>query len=202
MQHYSDEEWVDFARELLPQEKSVAMLAHLEAGCKDCSALHRLWTNVTEVTRDESRYTADDSAVASVKRMFAARQWGTVHEDEGGVWNLVFDSLWGNPAPAGVRSISTMARHLLYQSSRFAVDVRIDSISQSSVSIAGQILAADADASASSRWQVTLLRSSMTVGQTLTNDHGEFYFESETGPDLRIRIDTAEQPPFALVLPD
>jgi hypothetical protein len=202
MHHYSDEAWVDFARELLPRSKSDRMRAHLESGCESCSKLHRLWTRVTEVARDESKYVADESAVVLAKGLFGERSWCNASDTAGGLWNLVFDSLRDVAIPVGVRSISSTARHLLYQSSRFAVDVRIDAESETTVVIAGQILATDKDSSPASRWQVTLLQSTITVGQTFTNDYGEFYFESENRPDLRIRIDAEEQQPFTLSLPD
>jgi hypothetical protein len=145
---------------------------------------------------------ADESVVASAKGMFGARSWANASDTAGGSWNLVFDSLWDTAVPVGLRTISSTARHLLYQSSRFAVDVRIDAESENTLAIAGQILAIDKDSSSASRWQVTLLQSTITVGQTFTNDYGEFYFESDNRPDLRIRIDAEEQQPFTLSLPD
>ena len=202
MQHYSDEAWVDFARALLPRDERDQMRAHLESGCESCSRAYHLWTRVTDVARDESKYVVDESAVASAKGMFSARSWADVSETSGGLWNLVFDSLWDTPMPVGVRSISSTARHLLYQSSRFAVDVRIDATSEFGLAVAGQILATDKDSSSAPRWQVTLLQATLTVGQTLTNDHGEFHFESDKRSDLRIRMDAEGQQPFTLVLPD
>ena len=202
MQHYSDEAWVDFARAMLPPDESDRMRAHLEAGCESCSKVHRLWTGVTDVARDESTHMADESAVRLAKGMFAARPWAEVSNTTGSIWKLVFDSHWDTAVPVGVRSISSTARHLLYQSSRFAVDVRVDAINETGVVIAGQILASETGSSSASRWQVTLLQATSTVGQTFTNDYGEFYFETDDRPDLRIRLDAEGQQPFTLVLPD
>ncbi|HYO80313.1 MAG TPA: hypothetical protein VES20_02855 [Bryobacteraceae bacterium] len=202
MKHFSDEAWVDFVRQLLPPDENDRMRAHINDGCEKCAELHRLWTKVTELAKEEPKYAADEATVMSAKAMFAGRSWGKPPEAASGFMNLVFDSLWDLGAAAGVRSISATARHLLYQSNQLAVDVRIDALSERRVAIAGQILATGEDSSSGCHWQVTLLQSTVPADRAFTNDFGEFYFECDNLPDLRLRIEAEEQQPFTLVLPE
>ena len=201
MKHFSDEAWVDFARQLLPSNENERMRAHL-AVCQDCRVLHRLWTQVTESARVESQYAADESTVASAKAMFAGTPRRSPLDMASGFMELVFDSLSNAELAVGVRSLSASARHLLYRSNLLAVDVRIDAIREDGVAIAGQILAANTDTASGSLWQVTLSDPTTTVGQAFTNKYGEFYFESDTRPDLRIRVEAEGQRSFTLILPD
>jgi hypothetical protein len=70
------------------------------------------------------------------------------------------------------------------------------------MTIAGQILASGTEPGSDRRWKVTLMRGSETAAEISTNEFGEFHFECENGPDLRIRIETEGQQPFTLTLPD
>jgi hypothetical protein len=116
--------------------------------------------------------------------------------------SLVFDSFFVSGAMAGVRSISATARHLLYESSQLAIDVRVDAQNRRTAAIAGQILEAATEDRTPRRWGVTLLQKTATIAQMFTNDFGEFYFECANGPDLRIRIEAEGQQAITLILPD
>jgi hypothetical protein len=202
MKHFPDEAWLDFARRVLPQEEISHMRAHLDSGCRRCSESHDLWTAVSAAAGREPDYTPDEAIVTVAKTAFAGRSWRLLPPQKTSSLALVFDSLLTAGAAAGLRSISTTARHLLYQSGPLAVDLRLDAPDGNSMMIAGQVLGAGTDPASGRRWDVTLLRGSTAVARTSANDFGEFQFDCENGPDLRIRMEMEGQQPFTLTLPD
>jgi hypothetical protein len=200
MKHFPDEAWLDFVRCLLNPEKSSSMQAHLDAGCERCARLHRLWAAVAELARRESDYMPDESAVTAAKGAYDASSWLTAPPEQSSFLAPVFDSFLELGLPAGVRAISTNARHLLYQSGPLAIDLRIEARGET-MSIAGQILHSEGDAAAGGGWDVTLIRGGAVTSHALTNDFGEFCFEAGSGPELRIRVEREGQKPFTLTLP-
>jgi hypothetical protein len=202
MKHFKDEAWLDFARRLLPAEQMDRMRAHLESGCKACAALSALWEAVNEAASRQSDYEPAESTVKAVKAAYTARQSRSASIFEGRMARLVFDSLVDAAALAGIRSISSTARHLLYQAGPWNIDVRLDTESARRMSITGQVLVSEAESVSAAHGEVILMRGDTTVAQTSTNEFGEFQFDSDYGSDLRICLQIGGQQPVSLTLPD
>jgi len=200
MKHFPDEAWLDFARSLLSPEERSRMQAHVEAGCERCTRLYRLWMGVAELARQESDYLPDESIVRAAKRAYAGASWLTRPPEQSTFLAPVFDSFLQAGFAAGVRAASTTARQLLYQSGPLAVDLRVEPHGEA-ISIAGQILHAGENVAPGGPWDVTLIAGSVVTSHAFTNDFGEFYFEADSGPELRIRVEKEGQKPFTLTLP-
>src|SRR5262245_55022256 len=110
MKHFTDEAWVDFARHLLPAEEMSRMQAHLDSGCKLCAESSALWQAFTEVASRQSDYEPGESAVMAIKAAYRVKRSKSASAFETAMAKLAFDSFI-NPAMAGVRSISSTARH-------------------------------------------------------------------------------------------
>jgi hypothetical protein len=202
MKHFPDEMWLGFLKGQLSPDQVSRMRAHLDSGCKKCSEVHRVWTTVIEVARRETDYNPPEAVVNAAKDAYKRRLLRPELPGEGRFFVLTFDSFTTAGAVAGIRSVAPAARHLLYQAGTLAIDVHVDAQGGPTVVIAGQILEAGAEPASDRHWSVTLMRGDRTVAQTSTNTFGEFLFECDAGPDLRIRLQTEGEQPFMLTLPD
>src|SRR5260370_3417970 len=70
MNHFSSEEWVDFANKLASPEQAAAMHRHLEDGCKKCRKILHTWEEVSKVARRLPNYDPPSSAGRSVNAAF------------------------------------------------------------------------------------------------------------------------------------
>jgi hypothetical protein len=201
MKHFTDERWLDFARRLLPEGDERHMQSHLDEGCASCSEVYRTWQSVYRIVSRESAYQPDDTLVNAVKRKYS----GTFPRRAGPdalarLAELVFDSLWSPvTAAAGVRSIASSARHLLYRSGPLAIDVRLNRHDGSLVSIAGQVM--ERAGAEFGDHDVQVLRGDAVLSRTTTNEFGEFQATVDHGPGIRIRIEI-EELPLILTVPD
>lgn len=198
MKHFTDEAWLDFTRGLLPEEEMSRIRAHLDSRCKECAELSALWEAVIEIAGRQSDYEPRESAVRAVKAACAGRLWKPRSTFEG---RLVFDSFVDAAVIAGIRSISTTARHLLYHAGRWDIDVWLDTESSRRMTIAGQVLEFETKASVAGV-EVILMRGDTSIAQTPTNEFGEFQFECDCGSDLQIRLEIGGQQSVSLILPD
>ena len=194
MQHYSLEQWVDFARNVIGKQERASMQDHLDSGCKQCSKALGLWQRVHEAGRQERRYEPPDSAVRTIKGTFAIQGPRRPARGTREIASLLFDSS-RSPLTAGVRSTGTAARQLLYGVGEFRVDVRIEPKSDSdNVTVMGQILDFANRGARLSDVPVALVRSREVLGESATNRFGEFHLECdlEAGFQLRVKLPSKE----------
>ena len=202
MKHFTDEAWLDFARRLLPPEEMRRMQAHLDEGCKKCLELSELWEAVIKVADREWHYEPDEAVVDAVKAAFAGAGWRPLSPVQSRMAILVFDSFVDAPAVAGIRSISSTARHLLYQVGRWTIDLRLDIESGDRMTIAGQALKPAAKSISASHGDVVLMRGDTVLARASTNQFGEFQLECDCSAGLRINIEVPGQEPISIALPD
>jgi hypothetical protein len=200
MKHFDDEAWLDYVRRVLPAERHSRMQAHLESGCARCAERHALWEAVHQTGSRLSEEEPPEEAVRAAKAMFASR-----HAPDAPVpirvARLLFDSLVSAPV-AGVRSGSSTARHLLYQSESWTIDVRLDTEGGQKITIDGQVLDSAAEVGPAARHEIVLMRGDAELARTLTNDFGEFQLVSGRAPDLEIHVEIPKQRPIRLKLPE
>ena len=202
MKHYTDEAWLDYARGLIPAEKRHLMRSHLETGCSQCAQVFALWD---AAQHSAGRLSEDEPAAAAVRVAKAAFSQMRPAPKESlfpGVARLLFDSLRTAPA-GGVRSISSTARHLLYQFEGLTIDLRLDgSQGGKELMVSGQILDGAAGGASTISAVIVLMRGEQELDSTQTNEFGEFQLTGAAGADLSIRVDLPEQKPITLKLPE
>jgi hypothetical protein len=202
MKHFSDEAWLDFARHVMPAEDALRMQAHIESGCQKCAELAALWQTVTEIAGRRADNAPAESVVSFVKAAFNIKKSETKSILESLPGKLVFDSFAGTPALAGIRAISSTARHVVYEAGPWTIDVRIEHERDGSMSIAGQVLSdANVDFD-TAKAEVSLLRSDGMTSRSSTNEFGEFQFECEGSGDLQLQVEIEGQQVIRLSIPD
>lgn len=194
MKHYSLEQWVDFARDVMKDKERVAMQAHLDEGCKECSQSAGLLQRVHEAARREHGYEPSDTAVRTAKGTFGIHGPRKVTAEKAAIIELLFDSS-RVALPVGVRSSASAARQLLYGLGEFRVDLRIEPHGNSgAVSIIGQVLDFGNRSASLLEVPVALISDRKVLAESATNEFGEFHLECdrESGFQLRVQLPSKE----------
>jgi hypothetical protein len=193
MQHYSLEDWADFARNVAGDARKLAMQSHLETGCKPCTKLYTLWQRVDVAARRESAYQPPVTVVRTVKGLGAIHGIAKPRSAGSKLAELLFDS-FRSPLQAGVRSTAATSRQLLYGAGDFRIDVRVEpQLDSEKVSVVGQVLNAVDPARQSPSFPVILLKGKKIVSVSQTNSFGEFNLECELVDDLRLHLKVPSQ---------
>jgi hypothetical protein len=188
MKHYSLEQWVDFARDVVSDKERVAMQAHLDEGCKECSKSAGLLKRVHNTARRERGYEPSDTSVRTAKGMFGIHGPRKARSGKSAILELLFDSS-RVVLPAGVRSSAAAARQLLYGVGEFRVDVRIEPHGNSgAVSIIGQILDFANRGARLLEVPVALVSNRKILAESATNEFGEFHLECDRESDFHLRV--------------
>jgi hypothetical protein len=198
--HFTPEAWVDLARGVAEPENEHALRAHLKTGCLECARQLEQWRSVEDLARREPHYEPPAATVRLVERSFDI--WGPSRRPSPVVrfLQLAFDS-FRQPALEGVRTSGQPTRQLLYESDRFAVDVRLEKESGSRrVSLVGQILDRVHPARRLAGAQVRLDEAGARVAQTTANAHGEFQLSFEPAADLWLSVEVGGTKALAMPL--
>ena len=102
---------------------------------------------------------------------------------------LVLDTFL-QPQHAGIRHSQTQTRHLLYEANSLSVDVSFEPLPDSnSVLLGGQILTKHEPERLFNGVPVRLRGQERPLGFAVTNQSGEFLFEFEREPDVKLEIE-------------
>lgn len=195
--HYSDEEWLDFARGL--SAEADVMERHL-AACASCGTTAGFWRSVLTAAAPDAAYAPPDDAVRQARLAFtlAAPQGPLARARE--TARLIFDSLH-QPLPAGIRAAGPSPRQLVYQARPYVVRLRVEPSGDSDrVSIVGQVLDDTNPARTLANLAVLALRGPDTMDRTLTNSLGEFHLEPEVADNLRLSVGVPGREPLTVGL--
>ncbi len=190
MKHYSSEQWSDFVRNVLRDEDKAVMQAHLESGCKRCSAEVDAWIRVRDAAARERSYQPPDGAVRAAKGLVAvyAKPRRTMLAE------LLFDS-FRTPALAGVRSAAPGQRQMLYGIGEYRIDIRVEQKAEGDVvSLVGQILISEEPARAAGQVFVSLVRDRKVLATTQTNEFGEFALQCNMSSGLKLHLAPPDGP--------
>jgi hypothetical protein len=203
MKHFTAQEWVDFVRSAVSEERKVVMQAHLESGCQRCQREANTWLRVRETASRQPASEPDDSVVRFVKGSFTISGKRQRKGSPGFLAEVLFDSS-REPLPAGVRSAVSAARQLLFGAGDLRIDLRIEPKEDSeNVSVIGQILNSAEPGQNYVAASVALLKSGKIVSVANTNRFGEFQLECGLASrlELRIKLSTGKETSISLVDP-
>jgi hypothetical protein len=188
MRHFSMEQWIDFARNVVGPRERADMESHLTDGCKQCLKTLSLWQRVAEAGKREAAYTPPESVVGTIKGTFGIRGPRRVGRTAQAIASLLFDSA-RTPLVAGVRSAPTAERQLLYGVSKYRIDVRIEPQPNSErVALVGQVLNSTDPGESIGAVPVRLCRGRRVLVESMTSPFGEFDVECDLGRGLQLRV--------------
>jgi hypothetical protein len=194
MEHYSLEQWADFARQVTGEQDRAEMQNHLDNdGCRKCSKILGMWKRVHAAARREQGYQPPDSAVRSVKGTFAIHGRRPVRRGVGLIAELLFDT-GQNRVAAGVRSAGNAPRQLLYSAGVYRIDVRIEPQADSGhANVAGQVLNS-AELNPVDAVRVALLSDRKTLSESVTGQFGEFQLVADPTSRFHLKVYLPGQP--------
>jgi hypothetical protein len=175
MKHYSLQEWVDFARGVLPPELRGAMQRHLDAPCRQCQEVVGLWQTVLTRASGEVECPPPEEAVRQVKALFGLMGPSRGRSGPLGLAERIFDSAL-HPALAGLRSASTTGRQMVYRSGDCLLDLCLQ-MGARGISLVGQLLKTSNPAEAYSGARVVLWGAAV-LAEATSNEFGEFLLEA------------------------
>jgi hypothetical protein len=205
MEHFSIDEWIDFARGVGHKEKAAKMREHMDHGCSTCSKTLETWRHIVNFANQESSFEPPAWALQVVQTNFILRKTFSAKENKGKkfeIARLLFDSAL-QPVTAGVRGTASVVRQLLYRSGSVCIDMRMQPKpgSQSMVLI-GQLLDSAKPDHGLSGIPVSLLCEGDTLSQSRTNDVGEFDFGITAADHLQLVFGMADTRNIVVPVPD
>jgi hypothetical protein len=186
MTHYSLEQWVDFARNVVGEDQKRKMENHLKAECTGCSKELGIWQRLHQAARRESAYVPPDGALRTVNASFADQSLRRIPAKT--VASLLFDS-FRSPLLAGTRSTGTASRQVLYGAGTYRIDVRIEpKMDSEKVILIGQVLNSADPEERFPELPVTLFKGRKVLVETTTREFGEFQIECELEGGFRLMV--------------
>lgn len=200
MRHFSEEQWVDFARNAIDGSAKAKMQSHLDTGCAKCSQELAMWQHLHQVAQRTSNDQPSEGCLRIVKSAFVS-QWPPKRPTpQAAIVELLFDS-FRTPALAGVRSSVGRSRQLLYGTATYRIDVRIEpQIDSEKVVLIGQILNSAEPKERLADVPVSLWKGRKMLAVSTTNHQGEFQIECEMDSSFRLMITLPGQREVSLPL--
>jgi hypothetical protein len=187
MTHYSLEQWVDFARNVVDEDQKRKMENHLKTGCVRCSKELGIWQRLHQVARRESAYVPPDGTLRIANASFAD-QSSRRTPAKTGVGSLLFDS-FRSPLLAGTRSTGTASRQVLYGAGTYRIDVRIEpKMDSEKVILIGQVLNSASPEERLPELPVTLFKGRKVLAESTTREFGEFQIECALEGGFRLTV--------------
>jgi len=186
MNHFTTEEWIDYANEVLAEPKKVQLRKHLDDGCRSCLRMAAMWGGVRQALTREASYQPPADTLRVVKASFVTS--GLVAKGKkirGGV-RLLFDSFL-QPGLAGLRSADMSARQMLYRADPYQLDLEIEATPGTNrLVVTGQLLDLSRPDVVGRDVPVMLSNRRGKVIRAVTNQFGEFRGEIENSGDLEL----------------
>jgi anti-sigma factor RsiW len=199
--HFTDERWSDYVRNLLPDDAAAAMRQHLDEGCEACREAHRLWRSVAGTAGSEVRNQIPESLLHMSAAAYDA--WRQLHiiPRRARMAHLVSDSLLA-PLPLGVRSETSGHRRILGRVGQWSFDLRFEPSAGRQIFLTGQILGSGKHPAAPAGLVILLMSTDALLAKTEANQFGEFHLQFVRADGLRIFVDIPGIRPIGIALPD
>jgi hypothetical protein len=123
MTHFSNTQWVDFARGIYATDQHASMQKHLDSGCQACVSTFKLFQKLA--TGGAAQEIAVPAAVVHRARAIYSAYQPVRLPITTLIANLLFDS-WSTPLAAGVRTARSVARQTAYEAGPYLIDLRIE----------------------------------------------------------------------------
>jgi len=202
LKHLSDEDWINYLREVMPPASRSAAEQHLQTGCPQCERSSAFWQAVNEIAKRERENEVPGKVNEAAEALFIDWRRKFVLPNQARRARPIFDSLL-EPIPAGVRAASPPPRRVVQRSNRWTIDLRIESEPGDRVWVAGQVIEADRrDHEDEFKADVLLMSRDVLLNETAVNSFGEFQFTFQRLPELMIYIELQGRPAIAVVLPE
>ncbi|MBI2816268.1 MAG: hypothetical protein HYX72_04960 [Acidobacteria bacterium] len=188
MEHFTLEDWLDYARVKEHAEHRELMQQHLNEGCMPCARAVEIWKKVAEVASHEISYAPPESVVRCVKAVYYLYEpekalFGVIN-----IARVVFDS-FRQPALEGVRGTTVSMRQILFKRGDIFVDVRIEAqTGPDQIVIIGQIADPASQAMSFSDIPIVAVSGRETLARTVTNDLGEFRLEFSPADEVQVIV--------------
>src|SRR3984957_13970918 len=188
MDHYSMENWVDFARGVIGVRETTAVQSHLDTGCKKCSKARKLWKHVHQVARQETALAPPETGAREMKAAMSIhgprRQKGLAAATA----KLLFDSGL-SPVQVGVRSSGSAARQLLFGVGTYRIDLRMEpQLHSDKDAVIGQVPHSTDPREGLGALPVALVKGRKVVAETITSKFGEFNLECDMNGHFHLRV--------------
>jgi len=202
MKHFSSVEWIDLVNHVLDPSQEAVMKKHLERRCESCAAELARWGRLRQFAVRERDYQPPKDVVHMAKAAFAASGWAQKRTPAKGIIELLFDS-FRQPLPAGVRSVGTWPRRMLYAADHFKIDIQVESQADGqTIVVTGQLLDLRQPGAVARDMKVTLSNGRGRTVEVKTNEFGEFREEIENSGDLELTFTSGNTEPLVISLPN
>jgi len=201
VKHFSDEEWLDFVREVMPASRRTVLEEHLLSGCSTCVELRTFWESVRDVAHRHSRAEVPPGLIEDEKAIFTGWVRRFILPTRAKRTYPIFDSLLV-PVPTGVRAIALSPRRVVQAWRHWIVDLRILSEPGDRMSLIGQLLRRGWRPENDFKADVLLMKGDTVIAETQMNNFGEFQFGLQRIEDLGIFIDMPRGQTIAVAVPN
>jgi hypothetical protein len=202
MTHFTTEEWIDFANELVAIRKRKEMDRHLEEGCSRCKKALSLWEKVRQTAKSAAKCEPPEHAVRIAKAGFIGAGLKQKPSRVAGLVEVLFDS-FRQPLVQGARSVGSGMRQMLYRAEPYQVDLHIEAKpGANKLVVIGQLLDLRNPDAPGCDVPVTISNLRGHVVQTITNEFGEFREEIKSSSDLELKLPGENQKAVIISLRD
>lgn len=202
MKHFSSVEWIDHVNHVLDPSRESVIEKHLERGCESCAAELARWGRLSQFAAREKDYQPPKEAVHMAKAAFFISGWAQKRAPAKGIIELLFDS-FRQPLPAGVRSVGTAPRRMLYAADDLKIDIQVESQSDGqTIVVTGQLLDLRQPGAVARDMKVILSNGRGRTVEVRTNEFGEFREEIENSGDLELMFPSGNTEPLVISLPN
>jgi hypothetical protein len=176
--HFSDEDWADYVRGALPDERRSGLQDHLDASCASCTKVHATWRAVQDAASTATRYEPSAGSVRIAKALFGLHKPASPTSHAAELVRVLFDSNVMTAA-SGLRSGPAAAsRKCVFLVGQFVVDVQIqDDERGRATQLIGQVTAPDGVDAELEGSPVLLLREMTVIARGTMNRLGEFHMQ-------------------------
>ena len=201
MEHFTVEQWADFARNIVSPEAAGKMQQHLRSGCNRCEQLLETMKKVAGFAAKETSYEPPPDSVRIAKALPNVVAAGVAKAPAADFMQLILDT-FSQPAMAGSRVALASSRQLLYRKGDCSIDIRLEHAAGSKEAIlVGQVLQSGQQGRGVGSILVELMSGEKAIAGTATTSHGEFQFLFPPADHLQLCVVISSQNCFWIKIP-